>query len=845
MAGRKRVGLKILGGLFGLILVLVVAVLVVPGFIDWSAYRGRIAGAIEGATGRQAAIGGNIAFAVLPRPRLMVEEFALANAPQGADQPMIDLERLDVEVALWPLLSGEIAVQRLVLQSPRILIETYADGSTNLTFGPDDPAAEPAAGPDIALNQMAIRDGTVIYRTPEAEQRVDGVDLEIAAPSVNGPFSVAGAVRLNGVPVDVSLEASRLDAQPMPLELRARLAEAASLRFDGGLVPDTGAVNGRLALTAESAAQFAAAASQAAGADAAELPGLDQPLSLGLRLDGADGRYRITELDGQLGQARLTGSPATQTAPRMAISADLTLAGLVVDPFLAATGEAPAPSPSEPAPFSVPDIGLDVDLQITDLTYQGDRLGPIWLAVRDEPGAIVLETAQAALPGASLNLSGRVTARSGQPHFAGPLTVAVRDIEALAALADMAPEQLPPAVRGDIDFSAQLAGTAEQVRLSLIILALPQTSIRGSAALAPARPRIEADLRTDALDLDSFTAPASETSQASSSASGFSGWSREPVDLSALTAFDAAIAVKARRVVSRGLTLSDAVLRLAVQDGVARIEDLSGQTFGGRIKVSGSADTRAARPRMALDLELENAQLAAMAAQFLDPGLLSGSASLTGAFTTEGVSLHDWMNALAGTLQLQAKDGTIRGFDIPRLVNQLRAVNDPGGIAGLLTTSLDGGQTRFLDFAATAQARNGRLLFNDIAGRLAGADLAGQGGVNLVNLGLAAQGRLTLTELANAPAMPFTLDGTLVQPQFSIDPVALQQFLVQRLTQGTFDQLLGTIFGGSAPGAQQSPTPANPQTERPEDVVRGLFGTILDQARRAEQENKKKQDPPR
>ena len=58
---------------FGLLIVLVLliaAVLVVPGQIDWTPYRGRIAGEIGALTGRAVTIDGPVSFEMLPTPRL-------------------------------------------------------------------------------------------------------------------------------------------------------------------------------------------------------------------------------------------------------------------------------------------------------------------------------------------------------------------------------------------------------------------------------------------------------------------------------------------------------------------------------------------------------------------------------------------------------------------------------------------------------------------------------------------------------------------------------------------------------------------------------------------------------
>jgi hypothetical protein len=58
-------------GLLILLALLVAAVLVVPGQLDWTPYRARIAQEIGGLTGRAVTIDGPVSFEMLPMPRLV------------------------------------------------------------------------------------------------------------------------------------------------------------------------------------------------------------------------------------------------------------------------------------------------------------------------------------------------------------------------------------------------------------------------------------------------------------------------------------------------------------------------------------------------------------------------------------------------------------------------------------------------------------------------------------------------------------------------------------------------------------------------------------------------------
>ena len=122
---------KVLIGFVGLIILAFAAVLIVPGFIDWNTYKNDITNQVASLTGRQLTIDGNIEMTVLPAPAITVNDVSFANAA-GADVPhMVRLKSLEVRIALGPLLSGDIQVQKVRIVDPVVLLEILPDGQPN------------------------------------------------------------------------------------------------------------------------------------------------------------------------------------------------------------------------------------------------------------------------------------------------------------------------------------------------------------------------------------------------------------------------------------------------------------------------------------------------------------------------------------------------------------------------------------------------------------------------------------------------------------------------------------------------------------------------------------------
>ena len=149
-----KTALKIGGGILAL---LIVALLVAPFFIDLNSYKDMIAAEAKSATGRDLSIEGDISLSLLPLPSVSVEGIKFGNAPNGAAANMAEIERVEVKVALLPLISSNVEIKSIELVNPVIVLEKLPDGSGNWDINtspdaaateaaPTEPAAADAAG---------------------------------------------------------------------------------------------------------------------------------------------------------------------------------------------------------------------------------------------------------------------------------------------------------------------------------------------------------------------------------------------------------------------------------------------------------------------------------------------------------------------------------------------------------------------------------------------------------------------------------------------------------------------------------------------------------------------------
>ncbi len=230
--------IKIAGGLVVVLIGVVVAGAAILGSMDFNQYKGLIAEQAKKATGRDLQIAGDLHLEISLNPAIAVDGVTFSNAEWGSKPAMATVERFAAEVSLIPLLSGQVVVNRLLVEGVDLLAETDKNGVGNWEFAPGEkPAAADSGGATTlpSVDKVVMRDIKVTYKDGVSgeEHRVALDELTAAAGSVDEPvkidakgslndkiFSLAGTLgsveqmtSSEGVyPVDVTAEALGVEA---------------------------------------------------------------------------------------------------------------------------------------------------------------------------------------------------------------------------------------------------------------------------------------------------------------------------------------------------------------------------------------------------------------------------------------------------------------------------------------------------------------------------------------------------------------------------------------------------------------------------------------------------------
>ncbi|RAI55397.1 AsmA family protein [Roseicella frigidaeris] len=800
--GRRRRWPWVAGGLLALP---VAGIGLGLALFDPNGLKPRIEAAVQQATGRQLTLAGPIGLKLALVPTLTVEGASLANMPTGSRPAMASIRRVELELALLPLLRQRVEVRRLRLVAPDILLETDAAGRANWIFAgsppgpaasadpPAGPAPEPEPGPAggrrlaIAVDAVSIEQGRLAWRDgATGASRVLGIPaLSVAARGAGGtgPLRGQGQVVLDDIPVAVEAETGPLAGLVAPAAggpawpLRARLAAAGATAVLEGGIADPAARRGwhlGLEATVPDARSLAPL-----------LPGLALPplqgvtASLALADSGAGGPA-LTRLDLGIGasplDALLPGLALTNLTARQAgPGAPLTLVGGAVL------------------------RGLPLAL--------GGSIGSPMLLQASPPRPLPIDlTATAA--GATATVKGEI---ADPRRLEGVALLVALGVPDLAALAPLAGRPLPAVTNLTLgaSLSERGAGFAEGAMLHGLRIASSAGDAGGDLALLRGpRPGVQGSLVSQRLDLDALRpppAPAAPGSAAGDAAGGSPGAAAAPRDgrlipplplpVAALRHTDSTLDWTIGTLRSGGVTLRDTRLQAVVQDGQGRLDPLTTTLPGGQLTLRAAADARATPPVLQLAARSDGIELAPLLAALHAPGGTSGRFELDMDLRGQGADLRAVAATAAGHLSLAVTNGQIEsgsGSLLGQAVGELRqALPQLGGLAqGRIALACAATRWRVEGGVARAEA----LLLDSSLGKVGGggtADLRDESLALRLQLDL----RLPIPGMSQLRIRaPLPVTGSFARPRPDFGP-ATARGAVGALAEGVAREKGGDIAG--------------------------------------------------
>ena len=173
--------------------VLGVALLVLWLLFDWNWFKRPLERAVSGATGREFRIDGDLDVDLGRTITVSADRLRLANASWSKEARMGTAERVEIDIAPWPLLALRLRMKEVRATRADLWLETGPDGTGgNWLF--DDGKDEPAGEPRWRLDRLWIEDSRLRF-TDAAEKTDIAISLDSVRPGRGARPAGAGHIR--------------------------------------------------------------------------------------------------------------------------------------------------------------------------------------------------------------------------------------------------------------------------------------------------------------------------------------------------------------------------------------------------------------------------------------------------------------------------------------------------------------------------------------------------------------------------------------------------------------------------------------------------------------------------
>ena len=335
---------RILGISAAVIVAVIVTVYIIASSYDYNKFKPRITALAKQYTGRDLTLGGDIELGLSLFPTLVVNDVTFQNASWGTHPQMAQVKRLEVQIALLPILSGDIHVSRLAVLNPEFLIEIDKSGKSNLEFDiPQEP--EPEAAEDKAVDgkqdflqfkEVQIKGGAFTYNDLRSgkTEAISIENLQLKSPELGAPAGIDLKFTYNKTPFQISGDFGQLSGILNPDEqwpLNLTITAVDSTVSIAGHITNIMAVQGidlKLAAKGPDIANF----QQITGEP---LP-VKGPFDVAGHLTAPTlESFKISDISILLGESKISGEIAlNQKSPRPQIDAKFHSQKLDLRPFL-------------------------------------------------------------------------------------------------------------------------------------------------------------------------------------------------------------------------------------------------------------------------------------------------------------------------------------------------------------------------------------------------------------------------------------------------------------------------------------------------------------------------------
>ena len=608
------------------IVILIAAVLVYLNTYDYNKLKPLVSRMVEDATGRKLSLDGDVNLEIGFAPALVVTDVALSNVSWGSQPQMIEIERLQVQVRLLPLLFKDLAIKYIRLSGVKVLFEKGSSSQGNWDFfaGSNSTGSIGTFKPTaLEVSRVSIENLHLTFRESKTGPPTQFTLASLAMTRQGSEDSLTLDLKAdyNGQPLVLAGKTGRIgDAfghQRFPLQLSGKLANTA-IKINGA-IDDVLALQG-IDLDAQLSGKNFAILGPVNGE---ELPATDE-FEIQGRLIGSSKALKMknAQVAARRGSLHFTANGMVQDL--------LTLRGMDLQSRL--TGK------------NLEDFGevIGEKLPATDeFEIQGRLNG--------STDVLSLQKAQgsASRGGMRLSLTGTVK---------DLLTLGGMDLQSrltgkeLAEIGQLFETELPRL--GPFDVSGKLLGSAQAFSLNKLTAKVDKSDFTGLAKFGfGKRPKIMIRLESSVIDFTALMKSLEQDEQKTANKDQQKGhlFSDDPLPFDVLEKVDADIVLKAKKIQAKDAHLKFGHLTLKLEDSDFKIDKFEA-TYK-QAKISGQLHINHGSPtRVATNFLVHNFDLGGL---FKETGVndqVQATVDIASHLKSQGDSVHSLMANLDGAI---------------------------------------------------------------------------------------------------------------------------------------------------------------------------------------------------
>jgi AsmA protein len=231
-----------------------VALVALSLFIPAAAVRDAVAKEIHAVTGLDPVIRGDVSVSLFPSGMARFHDVVLGDDRTG--QPGVVADELTARLRYFPLLAGRVEIADVTLIRPTITVTFLPDGQSNWSGLIQSLARALQPDPDrtASFSEIGIHDGRVVVRKQyggkDVTDQLDGVDFQLAWPSISRSFGANGHFVWHDEPIEASFTLGdflaalsgehsgvklRLSGAPLKAAFDGAMSAQPSIKIDGTL----------------------------------------------------------------------------------------------------------------------------------------------------------------------------------------------------------------------------------------------------------------------------------------------------------------------------------------------------------------------------------------------------------------------------------------------------------------------------------------------------------------------------------------------------------------------------------------------------------------------------------